>query len=162
MDDFGVGAQGDATPDTVDHATDNPPFDLRGLRPVVDLLDLLAEITGVEVKADTSNTRAPLPERFSEFHQSNPGVYAALRTYCYQRLRAGRKRLSIAHAFEQLRELSIQTNGDPWLIDNSFKPFYVRLLMLNEPPLRGLFEVRASVADEWIAQQAAQMRNQAA
>lgn len=161
--DFSDGTQRDADHSaTVHQGTDSrgavagiTPTDPRHLRPVNDLLDLLREVTGVEVTHDTSNRRAPLAERFTLFHESNPHVYQALRTLAYQGLRAGRKRLSIAAMFERLRDVSIQTNGDPWLLDNSFKPFYVRLLEANEPPLRGLFETRRSVADEWIGGKAA-------
>jgi hypothetical protein len=43
-------------------------------------------------------------------------------------------------------------SGDGFKLDNSFAPYFARLLMAREPDLRGFFTLRtAPAADEWIA-----------
>lgn len=82
-------------------------------------------------------------ERFQAFHALNPQVYAELRKRALSYLRAGRRRESMKFLFEQLRRDSgLQTTGDPWKLDNTYTPFYARLLMDQEPELAGFFELR--------------------
>ncbi|MGW1057596.1 hypothetical protein [Micromonospora rubida] len=148
VDNFGRRAQGDADHSKVTDTSDNE----HGGTQHRDLLDLIAEITGTEIKPDHGNSRLPLPERFEQFHADNPAVYNALRWLALQRKRAGGERFGISAVFERLRwEVAIQTNGDPFLIDNSFRSFYARMIMAQEAELRDMFVTRSSIADEWIA-----------
>ena len=58
--------------------------------------------------------------RFWAFHQENPHVY----------------------------NTEIETQGDPFKVNNTFRARYARLLMRQEPALAGVFETRRSDADE--------------
>lgn len=60
-----------------------------------------------------------------------------------------RRRLSINLLFERLRWYTeIETQGDPFKVNNTFRAWYARLLMRQEPALAGVFETRRSDADE--------------
>ncbi len=45
----------------------------------------------------------------------------------------------------------MQTEGEPWRLNDHHLPYYARLIMRDEPDLTGLFETRRSPADAWIA-----------
>jgi hypothetical protein len=90
--------------------------------------------------------------RLQEFHEANPRVYSTLRMLAFQWIeRTGRHKLGIATLFERTRwEIALSTSDPDFKLNNDFRAFYSRLLMLREPELAGLFDVRASAADEWI------------
>jgi len=105
-----------------------PPLDLE-----------LAPILAIEVPDD-----APLEERFRQFHETNPQVYRALRSLALPLAQAGRKRIGVKMLWETLRySYSIVTEGSEYKLDNSYTSRYARLLMDQEPELRGLIETRA-------------------
>jgi hypothetical protein len=117
-----------------------------------DQLDLFAVPL---VEPEPSETPLTLAERFARFHQLNPAVYAVLvaLTRDYVR-RTGRDRVGIASVFERARwEYALRTTESPRL-NNSYRSFYARLIMSQEPDLANVFEVRRSAADD-IAQAAA-------
>ena len=48
--------------------------------------------------------------------------------------------------------LAMRTNSVDYKINNNYAPFYSRLIMEQEPDLRGMFRLRRSVADgRWAA-----------
>ena len=66
--------------------------------------------------------------------------------------RFGRHKLGIATLYERARwEIALTTSDPDYRLNNNFRAFYARLIMLREPDLAGLFDLRASQADEWIA-----------
>lgn len=84
-----------------------------------------------------------LEERFRRFHALNPHVYRSLLALAHQEQAAGIERGSINRLYEVLRHRqALETRGDPWKLNNSFRSFYARLLMECEPQLRGWFETR--------------------
>ena len=86
---------------------------------------------------------AALDDRFEAFHRENPQVFTALRALALRMVDAGVRQYGIAGLFEVLRyEHLIQTQGDGFKLNNSFRAFYARLLMEREPRLRGFFETR--------------------
>ena len=81
--------------------------------------------------------------QFREFHQDNPEVYYRLR----QLARAWKNNISdkvgIATIYEQLRwQLAMEKRADGYKLNNNYAALYARLLMENEPDLRGLFNLR--------------------
>ncbi|MEU7843928.1 hypothetical protein AB0B39_23545 [Micromonospora sp. NPDC049114] len=148
--------------DSGDADEDTPPAPVniaeRQAQMATDLYEMLHQINGVEIKP--APRHLAIEEQFMDFHRGNPGVYVAVRTLSYQRHRMGKTRLSMGWAFEYLRDVSFVTTGSPWLLDNNFKPGFVRLLEFHEVPLRGLFEKRPSWADEWIVRYAAEQTGQ--
>lgn len=85
---------------------------------------------------------------FSIFHAENPQVYVRLRELALAQIEAGASHGGIAQLFEVLRyEASLETSGEAFKLNNSHRAHYARLLMRNEPRLRGFFETRVSAAD---------------
>lgn len=85
---------------------------------------------------------------FAVFHAENPHVYEHLHRRALAQVRRGVFRGSIARLVEDLRaDPLVNTSGDDFKVNNTHRAHYARLLMRNEPELRGFFEVRASKAD---------------
>jgi hypothetical protein len=93
-----------------------------------------------------------LAERFARFHADSPQVYDTLCTLARQWVTVtGRRRLGIATLYERARwELAISTSDPDFKLNNSYRAYYARLIMVQETDLRGLFEIRKSEADESI------------
>lgn len=86
--------------------------------------------------------------RFLEYHADNPKVYVALRQFALEAKAVGHRRLSINMLFERVRwQTLIETKGDSFKLNNTWRAFYARLLMEQESELRGFFETRRSKAD---------------
>lgn len=88
---------------------------------------------------------ATLPEMFQAFHAANPHVYHALRRLAVGMVRRGQARIGIKMLFEVLRwqyAMSTTDAHSDFKLNNSYAPFYARLLMDNEPELAGAFELR--------------------
>ena len=91
-------------------------------------------------------------EKFERFHSDNPRVYEVLLHLAkeWQRTTGGRK-LGIGALTERARwELAIETSDPDYRINNTHRAYFARLLMKRNPELRGMFDLRASAADEWI------------
>jgi hypothetical protein len=88
-----------------------------------------------------------LAEKFRRFHETHPHVYEALVELAREWQARTGTRCSIAALFERARwELALNTTETPRL-NNSYRSFYARLIMAQEPDLAGVFEVRRSAAD---------------
>jgi hypothetical protein len=82
-------------------------------------------------------------EAFEAYHAANPDVYRILRDTALHATWKGRKYLRIRRMIEDLRDSPcLVTKGSTFKLDGSFSGYYARLLMSNEPLLRGMFEVR--------------------
>lgn len=110
----------------------------------------MSESTGAQLRLDLEPIIAveilddePLPDRFARFHRANPHVYRAIVAAARYARRAGVERIGIAAIFERLRwEYRIQTRGDAYALNNSWRSFYARLVMEREPDLAGMFSIR--------------------
>lgn len=94
----------------------------------------------------------PITARFTEFHQRNPGVYAAIVHLARLRRDAGWSTGSMAQIFEVLRweaDLCI-VSDDGLKLNNDFRAPYARLVMANEPDLAGFFHTR-TLRSDWTA-----------
>lgn len=86
---------------------------------------------------------------FAAFHRDNPKVYAALVRFAREAKAAGRTRIGIKALIERFRwytAVEVNGAGDGFKINNSWAPFYARLIA-SDSEFRDLFEVRRSVAD---------------
>lgn len=113
-------------------------------------LDLLNQVD------DTPNVVPMIGRKtkaFLEFHATNPHVYLRLRDMARDWRRRGKGPVGIVTFWETLRrDMSLEIEGDgQFLLNDHHKPYYARALMFFEPDLDGLFEIRASEADRWIA-----------
>jgi hypothetical protein len=95
---------------------------------------------------------ATIAQKFERFHADNPRVYETLLHLSREWLRRmGGRKCGIGALFERARwELAMETNTPDYKLNNNFRAFYARLLMLKNPELRGMFDLRVSEADEWL------------
>jgi hypothetical protein len=57
--------------------------------------------------------------------------------------RAGHHHCGMKMLWEALRyQSALQTRGEPYKLNNNYTALYARMLMENEPELRGFFETR--------------------
>jgi hypothetical protein len=83
---------------------------------------------------------------FWKFHLRHPRVYEELRNHAINLKRRGRKHYGVKALFEVIRyhrALETDEPGKQWLLNNNYSALYARLLMKNEPELRGFFRLRA-------------------
>ena len=90
-----------------------------------------------------------LEAQFEEFHIENPHVYRELRKLALDMKTRGVEQYGIKSLIEVLRWHRVMTTSDPkYKINNNWAPFYARLLMEQEPALRGFFETRVQTWQE--------------
>lgn len=82
--------------------------------------------------------------RFREFHQHNPKVYQQLVQLAREAKQSGRHRIGIKMLWEVARwNLSRDLRYDEtFKLPNDYHSRYARLMMDQEPDLRGIFETR--------------------
>lgn len=87
---------------------------------------------------------ARLEREWRAFHAANPQVYAALVREARVLLARGHKRLGVGMLWEVLRWQRMLHTTDPagWKLNNNHRSRYARLMMEQEPDLRGVFETR--------------------
>jgi len=84
-----------------------------------------------------------LERKFAAFHVANAAIYRHLEERALRETAQGASRLSIAKLAEQLRaDGNVETQGDAFKINNSYRALYARLLVHRHPELDGLFELR--------------------
>lgn len=93
-----------------------------------------------------------IAERFEIFHRDNPQVYDTLLRLAREWTRqTGGRKLGISALFERARwDLALATSDPDFKLNNSYRAYYARLLMHENPDLRGLFDLRVSAADDWL------------
>lgn len=100
------------------------------------------------VEEQRFNFDAATDARFAEYHAANPAIYEALRRFALEAKRSGRMRLGMKALFERVRWFTeIEAKGDTFKVNNNWTASYARLLMEQEPELRGFFETRKARAD---------------
>jgi hypothetical protein len=90
---------------------------------------------------------------FEQYHERNPQVWAMFRRFTLEAIRAGRTRIGAKMIAERIRwETFIgPAEGDDFKINNNFTAFYARRFMAEHPEHAGIFQTRASRADQEIA-----------
>lgn len=90
---------------------------------------------------------------FVNFHNANPHVYDALVQGAreWMRQKPGRK-LGLSLLWSKARwELSIETSGSEYKLNDAFQAYYARLLAMRNPEMANLFNFRKSQADGFMA-----------
>jgi hypothetical protein len=84
-----------------------------------------------------------IEQAFLRFHAQNPHVYDELVKLARRARRSGSSRVGIGMLFEVLRwRHTLRTGGDDFKLNNNYRSYYARLIMLREPDLAGVFETR--------------------
>lgn len=86
---------------------------------------------------------------FEAYHRDNPPVYEAFVRFTMQAIRAGRKHVGSKDVVEKIRfESAVSEKNSEFKINNNFTPFLARKFMKDYPRYAGIFQLRASKADE--------------
>ena len=84
-----------------------------------------------------------LEENFIKFHDKNPHVYQKLTALAKQLKRKGINQYSIKGLFEVLRwHTAIKTQDKTFKLCNNYTAYYSRLIMDNNPDLKGFFKIK--------------------
>lgn len=88
--------------------------------------------------------RESLQDQFEQFHAENPGVYRKLVQIARSAKSSGKSQYGIGSCWERLRwHLDIETNSsDEFSLNNNHRSRYARLIMEQEPDLKGFFHTR--------------------
>ena len=90
---------------------------------------------------DNHNTK--WQKRFEAFHEGNPHVYELFKKYTLEAIAAGRETYSTISIFERIRWYTdIETQGDPFKINQNFAAYYGRMFMRDFPQHDGFFRTR--------------------
>ena len=82
-------------------------------------------------------------EAFMAFHAKNPQVYRELVALARRLRKRGVTVMGISMLYEVLRyRRAVRSAGDAFKLNNNYRSYYARLLMLDEPDLAGAFELR--------------------
>jgi len=82
-------------------------------------------------------------EKWKRFHNDNPQVYDLIKHFTFQAINAGHKHYSIQMITERVRwHTMIETNGEPFKMNNSHNAYYARLFMKDHPEHAGFFRTR--------------------
>jgi hypothetical protein len=83
-----------------------------------------------------------LQAAFEEFHRNNPHVYEVLESLASEWL-AGRQVVGIGMLWEVMRwRIGVQSTGDEYQLNNSYRSRYARLLLANHPEWTGRIRTR--------------------
>jgi hypothetical protein len=104
-------------------------------------MESLFEMFEVEMPSE-----ATIEEKAMAFHIANPRVYQELRRLALTLFYRGHKHFGAKLLTEQLRWLWMERTSDMsgYKINNNFVATYSRLLMSQEPELRGVFSTRTT------------------
>jgi hypothetical protein len=85
-----------------------------------------------------------LKERFQRYHAENPHIYEALRRFAFEARHAGRTRIGLKLLYNRVRwDTTVAAkDGTGFKLDDRYVGYYSRLLMAQEPELRGMFKLR--------------------
>lgn len=90
-----------------------------------------------------------LRAKFERFHEEHPDVYRQLVRLTREWMSVGHRKLGIATLFERLRwewHVSGLADEDGYKLNNSYRAFYARKSMAENPDLDGIFETRTQTA----------------
>lgn len=101
------------------------------------------EVSTLHVDRVVSDSPDSIRGRFLKFHRENPDVYTeSVKIARYLRIDVGLNRVSMSLIWERLRWLhTVETKGEPFRLGNDYRSEYARLIMEQEPDLRGLFKL---------------------
>lgn len=84
-----------------------------------------------------------LKEKFKEFHKKNPKVYTRLVELTKEAHDKGKTKIGMKMLFEVVRwNEFLETTDSDFKINNSYAPYYARLVMHQHPEFGEIFETR--------------------
>lgn len=124
----------------------------RSTAPYLPAASIPAEYEQFDLLALLEN-RSKAYQAFLDFHHDNPHIYDRLvaLTRAWKAVNRG-GRPGFPMIWEKLRyDLDVETTTFAPKLNNNLRSYYARYIMLNEADLAGIYEIRASPADRWLA-----------
>lgn len=90
--------------------------------------------------------------KFEEYHEANPRVFERMATEAMDWKRAGHGKLGVGMLVAHIRWIGAVEKWGDFKINENHGAYYARLMQIEYPELVGMFEMRASEADEWVVQ----------
>jgi hypothetical protein len=82
-------------------------------------------------------------KKWREWDEKNPEFYGLLVQTAREAKGRGINRWALQAIIEIMRwNKAVDTQGDPFKVNQHFRSFYARYIMENEPDLAGFFEIR--------------------
>lgn len=90
--------------------------------------------------------------QFEKFHATNPQMFKLFGRFAVEAREIGMTHCAAALIFERMRwETAIASKGEPFKINNNYKPLYARMFMRDNPSFRGFFRTRTlGEKNQWI------------
>ena len=103
-------------------------------------MNLFIDLNEAPVAANDNDSWEARAERF---HAANPHVYDLFKKYTFEAIMAGREHFSVISIFERIRWYTdVETQGDPFKINQNFATYYGRQFMRDHPEHDGFFRTR--------------------
>ena len=84
-----------------------------------------------------------LEDKFKKYHKENPHVYELFKKFAGVAIEKGHDKIASKLIFERIRwEVSIETVGDKFKLNNNYTAYYARMFMKDYPEHTGIFETR--------------------
>ena len=84
-----------------------------------------------------------IQSNFERFHEENPHVYERLTTLALNLRRKGYGSYGMKGLFEVMRWMTaMKTTGSKFKLNNNYTAHYARMIMDNNPELKGFFNIR--------------------
>ncbi len=106
------------------------------------------------IQVTNESRRLPIAERFEEFDRDNPAVFTTMVRLARKARGEGLEKVGIDLIYNVARwELRLQTTteGAGFRLNDHYRAFYARKVMRECPDLAGIFDLRRSEADAWVA-----------
>lgn len=83
--------------------------------------------------------------KFWKYHEDNPHVFKLFKRFTNEMRNSGRKRYGTKSIAERIRwHMAIETTGEDFKISNNYSSCYARLLIIDDPSLKGFFQLNKS------------------
>lgn len=88
-------------------------------------------------------SKPSIQEQFEEYHAENPEVYELLVVLARDVKRRGYSKYSMKAVYERARwHMNIDKGDSEFKLNNNYHSRYARLIMEQEPDMKGFFKVR--------------------
>ena len=87
-----------------------------------------------------------LLKQVQKFHVEHPEVWTLFSKFTLDRIQAGFLHYSVNGIFERIRWETAEAKGEPFKLNNNFRPFYARKFMNAHPQHQGFFRTREQIS----------------
>jgi hypothetical protein len=91
----------------------------------------------------TENSESSVYENWKRYHSANPSFYEQFHKFAREAMRT-RSKVGARLIFERMRWFEqVEKGSNLYRVCNDFSPYYARLLMLDKPEFKALFNTKS-------------------